>query len=159
MSTIFRRLGGRIVPIKIGSEKIGRTASTVARKITAKIHGEKVGHLLMIAPESKKHVKLTGALVDPPFRSQGIASAMFEHAAKLFGRAGKKSIRTGGIEHAAQVSIREKYKSRFFAHGRGMLTDGSKRVTANKAREIVQFSPQSKTVTATTLIPKKFRRK
>lgn len=167
MSVIFRRIGGRVVRIVIGSEKATHSApGYAARKIVAVAHDgakETVGQMkLTVAPT--KTAFLDNVVVEDGYREQGLSKAMFEHAQKLMGRVNKKFIRSDWILHEAQVKIRQQAGKTSFVlrkegkDGRlvGKKISGSEALKA--AEEIRHKGSLAESVLrATTQIPKKFR--
>jgi predicted GNAT family acetyltransferase len=135
--TIFRRIGGRIIPIRIGSEALGTNAGATRRLFSAKPEGSThpVSLAIVDFPKGKKHAKISAMNVTQKYRKKGIASDMFEQITDFSRRAGKKFVRSSNIEHPAQVKIRSKMRSRFVIDEGGY----SKRLAgAKEAAKVIQ---------------------
>lgn len=156
MSTLFRKIGGRIVPIRISSDKIPHSnPSTRLRNVSARVNGQQVGSL-KLDHASKKFGHIDHVSVKPDYRKMGVGAALFEHAAKLLGKTGRTAIRSSYIEHEAQVKIRSKYRTTFM----GKSLEGKKaKLSPQNAKDAVQYLKGQVNVSATTIIPKKFRGK
>lgn len=163
---IFRRIGGRIVPIKISGEKAGDTGHKLIRRIKAdaRIDGDtkRVGTMFLNVPKKGPRATIENVDVAAHARKEGIASELFEYAQRLLGRAGKKVVR-GELLHEAQVKIRARSgKSAFIGHGFPPHGEGSRKLNAKEAVLAVRGLKKSNVpshVTASTVIPKKWWRK
>lgn len=163
---IFRKIGGRIVPIKISSEKAGVDAGhrLVRRvKAVARIDGDnlRVGTMFMNVPKKGPRATIENVDVLGKARKRGISGEMFDYAAKLLGRAGKKVIR-GELLHPAQVKIRDKMKTALIGHGYPPHGEGVRKLNSKEAvlalKNIKNWKFPSH-VTASTIIPKKWWKK
>src|SRR3990172_11191025 len=171
---IFRKIGGRIVPIRIRNiaDKVAQASSYVGvrhRKIIAEAPGKNIiGSLHLTVPLKGKAATIASVEVRKEFRKRGISKNMFERASQFLGRAKYKFIRSDDIQHVAQVNIRiksgGKYKagekmkssSRFFADQFGAHGESTKRIQSVEARYLTKNNPEGRIVTATTMINKKF---
>ena len=172
MGFIFRRIGGRLVPIKIGSSKADAELLKLTRRVTAtaRIDGEnkRVGTMFLSVPKFGTRATVQNVDVIGEAQKQGIATELFDHAKKLLGRAGKKVMR-GEILHEAQVKIRDKAgKSAFIGLGLGKYQETAAKLTADQAADALKNMRnikgrksinQPSTIIASTIIPKKFWRK
>jgi predicted GNAT family acetyltransferase len=163
---IFRKLGGRIVPIKISSEKAGETATRLIRRVKAEARMDgataRVGTMFLNVPKTGPRATIENVDVVNMARKQGIASEMMDYAAKLLGRAGKKVLR-GELLHEAQVKIRARLgRTAFIGHGFPPHGESSRLLNQKEASLAVRTLKQSKIpshITASTIIPKKWWKK
>jgi ribosomal protein S18 acetylase RimI-like enzyme len=116
--TVFRKIGGRIVPIKIGS-KVTRNSMgyDMNRRIVAKIDGKAVGDLEFGKPyRLNKTLRVLNVHVDQAFRGNGIATALYDHLMRLAKRSKKfNQIESTDIIHSAAVKARNKQGAEFFS--------------------------------------------
>ena len=178
---LFRKIGGRIVPIRIKnvSDPIAGASSYANRfrKITANVKGQQVAALTLSLPKKGKTATLVDVRVEKEFRRKGISKNLFARAKQFLERANFKFIRSNELLSPAQVKIRNKiggtYKAgakrksrtKYFADQFGPYGEQTKRVSRQDAIEIIKQNktPASKgrQVTATTMLnklPKKYRK-
>jgi GNAT superfamily N-acetyltransferase len=170
MAIIFRRIGGRIVPIKIGFQAIadvpGKLKSFDAtRLMVATAEGKYAGSAHFRVPKTHS-VTLEDVRVAREYQRKGISKAMFREAMQTFGKEGKKFIRSNEIQHPAQVKIRSLLgkKTVYGVHGVGLYGEESRKITRaaalDYAKRIQKGDVQGfSQITATTMIPKKYRGK
>jgi predicted GNAT family acetyltransferase len=166
---IFRKFGGRVVPIKIKNVKDPGSGLSYPgqreRKIIAETDkGEWVGTLSASFPKKGKHVDVNDIRVNKEFRRRGIANKMMQRLADFAQRANKDFLRSSDLQSPSMVGIRKKLgKSRFFADQFGPYGEETRRITANKARQIIREnkSPNSKgrLVTGTTMLKKRRKKR
>lgn len=170
---IFRKIAGKIVPIKIGSQAAitGNTA-TAARKITAHaIQGKEkvmVGNMNLTIPKKGASATVDSVNVEKKFQKHGLSRAMFKHAQEFLGRIGKKFMRSYELQHVAQVKIRTaagkgprgKAGTKFIGSGYGPYGEMSKKIRSGEAKRLIKNPGiNGQSVSATTMIPKKYRKK
>jgi len=166
MKIIFRKIGSRIIPIRISSVKLATGSNFYKeRKVTASIleKGKRIfaGSAITQHGVRKKVATLKDVKVDPVFQRYGIGTALFEHVKELFGRAGTRFLRSDGIIHPAQVKIRSKYKTKFLGKGYGSYGEKSRLVGLNEAFDIVKPMKKAddyRILQASTRLSKKWRR-
>jgi GNAT superfamily N-acetyltransferase len=115
--TIFRRIGGRIIPIRIGSTKVGQAMGYAKqREITAKVGGKTIGSLSAGVPIRgiKKTLKAMDLDVDREFQKKGIGTALFQHLTELAKRAGYTRIKGTQLVSENAAKIRNKFDTDFF---------------------------------------------
>jgi len=158
--TIFRKIGGRIVPIRIGSVRLDTDLmGGKARDVFAKVGDTVLGHARIVVPDEGKFATLDYVRVNHEFRGKGIGRSLFKHAQELLGRAGKSFLRADKIQHQAQVKIRASAgKSVFIGYGRGQAKKLSPLEAINEVKKL-RKGLDYRDVQATTMIPKKWRRK
>lgn len=162
---IFRKIGGRMVPITISTENFSGGKKILAHTINKIGEKVKVGAMDISnnkgASSTLSHVK-----VEPHFRKKGVSGDLFNTALEELGKEGKKFLRSESIIHPAQVSIRNRKQTKFIGQGMGIHGDKTKILGRSKTYESVKkiskgYSPGANdpvSVKATTMIPKKFRR-
>ena len=180
---IFRKVNGRIVPIRIHNvaDKIAEASTwSKHRKIIAKLpNGEQIAQLNLRLPDKGKSAELLSVAVEKKFRKKDISKNLFARAKQFLERAGYKFLRSSDIQHVAQVKIRKRAgryvipkadgtgklnrsRTRFFADQFGMYGEEKRRVISDEAIRILKENqtPQGKgrQITATTML-KKFRGK
>lgn len=132
-NVIFRRIGGRLVPIKIKSfmpEGVVRSTTGLGeRHVVARIMttGTDIGRAVFTWDSQKRlikggkltvprTVKIQSIEVRPGMRRQGIGREIFDYSAKLFGRAGTTSIRAGTpVFSTGTLKILNRHKTRYAA--------------------------------------------
>ena len=178
MGVLFRKIGGRIVPIKVSNVKDAiADASSYGikhRKLVAEaLHPagkQYLGQMSLQIPVKGKTAVVQDVRVVEHARKKGISKKLFTEAQQFLGRAGYKFMRSGDIQHPAQVKIRRsvnRYKaggklrtsSRFFADQFGRYQEETRRVSSIDAINILKNNPSGRQVSGTTMIPKKFRGK
>lgn len=141
---IFRRIAGKIIPIRItaspvGARAIGVTAEKFvhpAIKDAAPKMNSFVGYAHVIVGGPKKTAQMAGLNVTPEWQNRGIGTEIFkaavEHLKSL--KHGPKFLR-GDLVNPGMVSIREKVgvSSRYQAFNRAKGT--SKLVSATEAKK------------------------
>lgn len=162
---IFRRIGGRIVPIKISSEKASKNTELLVRRVKAeaRIDGEthRVGTAFVSTRKTGIRANLENVSVRGDAKKQGIGSELYEYAQRLMGRAGKKIIRSDSIEHVAQAKIQARAGKTAFIGG-GYPGATNRKLNAKEAQLAVKNLKTSlypAYVTGSTVIPKKWWRK
>jgi hypothetical protein len=167
VAVIFRKIGGRIVPITIKGVKDAThdpRMTTLARKIVAKVNGEQIGQMNLLIPKKAATSDVVNVAVEKKFRGHGISRALFKYSQKFLGRIGKKFMRSTELQHVAQVKIRQKAgKTVFVGTGFGPYGEHSVKKKGIRgvalAKDIIKNPGiNGRTVSATTMIPKKFRR-
>jgi hypothetical protein len=173
---IFRKINGRIIPIRISNiaDPIATASSQTAkfRKIIAESpKKERLGTMFLEIPNKGKTAHVSMVEVAKPYRRKGISKNLFARAAQSLERYGFKFLRTGDLQHPAQVKIRRKlggtYKAggkrksrtRFFADQFGRYGEESRRVTSQEAKDILKNNTSGRQVKATTMLKKYMGRK
>ena len=134
---------------------------TRGTRITATMKGQHVGE--MVIESSLKHggekyswVKDTNVIES--MRGLGVSSGLFKQSLKKSSSYGSEFLRTQEILHPAQVSIREKYKTKFMGYGLGKYGEGEELITPSRARLTIisnqKYGRYIGSVRATTKIPK-----
>jgi len=174
---LFRKIGGRIVPIRISNvaDKIADASSigNKTRKIIATGHkGGFMGQLTLQIPKKGNKAYIQDVRVPKEFRRKGISKSLFARATKFLQRANFRFLRSSDLQHPAQVNIRRragvfkagpkrKARSRFFADQFGQFGEDTRRVTSQEAKEILKNNPTGRLITSTTMLkqlPKKYRK-
>ncbi len=166
---LFRKIGGRIVPIKISNvaDKAANASSygDKFRHITAKLpDGEQIAKL-NLRLEKKGKATLVSVGVEEKFRKRGIAKNLFARATQFLERAGFKFLRSEEIQHGAQVKIRSSYgrykagaksknRTKFIADQFGPYGEGKMRINRDLALEILKRNYMGRQITATTMLKK-----
>lgn len=167
---IFRKIGGRIIPIKISNvaDKIAQASDMGGsrfRKIIASSekHGF-MGQLTLRVPPKGNSAELVDVRVREEFRRRGISKNLFARATDFLKRAGYKFLRSNDIQHPAQIKIRKafgksysaggkrKAGSRFFADQFGYYGEETRRVMSKDAIEILKNNSRGRQISATTMI-------
>jgi len=173
---LFRKIKGRIVPIKITNRDItppGRSMyASRKREITAWLKDEKVGKLELSVPRKGVSATLDNVSVGKEFRRRGISKNLFQRAVNFLQRANFKFLRSDELLSPAQVKIRRsqgvyritkadggykrKLRTRFFADQFGPYGEQTRRITSHEAIRIIKENKTSygtgRLVTATTFI-------
>lgn len=137
MGFIFRRIGGRIVPIKIVSELVKDNGLGSKELVTRAISkGKEVGKAGALLG-NKARAKLTYTGVSDSHRGAGVAHAMFSEIVTKLKKLGYKFLH-GEIHHPAQVAVRSKYASRFYDPYGGVFGDRFKFVKQVKAADRIK---------------------
>lgn len=160
--TIFRKIGGRIVPIKIRGEKNPASTSSgyISRSIRAKTEDQFVGKLNVGIPKKGKYIDVESIAVEKKFRRRGIAHQMMKYLEKIAGKSGKRFLRSDDLQSTSMVNIRKKLgKTRFFADQFGPYGEETRRISASQAKKFIRQNktPEStgRLITATTMLKKK----
>ncbi len=168
---IWRRIGGRVVPIRISntadkSAQASSYAGTKFRQIVAKVDGQQVGKLTLSIPKKGVSASVEHVVVEPKFREKGISKNLFARATQMLERIGKKFLRSEDIQAAAQIKIRRKYgrfkaggktknRSRIIADGFPPYGEGTRRITKDHALEIMKNNDKGQLVKMTTMLKKR----
>lgn len=171
---LFRKIGGRIIPIRIKNVgDIAANASQIgikSRKIVAQVGDKIVGTLNLEIPKKGVSATIQSVNVHPNFRNFGIAKNLFDRAAKFASRIGKKFIRGEEIQHIAQIKIRGKFgwykaggipkrRTRFIADQFGPYGEHTRRIPSRVAKDILKgMNEQGRQIKATTML-RKLRKK
>lgn len=152
--TIFRKIGGRVVPIKLGSFKSpSNMGFTDSRVLTAKVGKDLVGYMEVGKRLSNKkqlvveHVQVIGK----EFKSTGIGTAMYQHLLELSKRAKIKEIGSTDIISKNALAIRNKFGSDFFSR---TAAGALRKITFEKALNIIGDLDSPKTIRAITKVIK-----
>ena len=170
---IFRKIGGRIVPIKFHNvaDKAASTQFVKKRNIiaTSKEFGH-MGKLSLSIPKKGASADIDSVLVPSEFRKKGISKNLFKRATDFLERTKVKFLRSTDMQHHAQAKIRSGYgrykagkkgksRTKFFADQFGAWGEETRRVPFRDAIGIIKEnnSPRStgRLVTATTMLRKK----
>ena len=171
---MYRRIGGRVVPIRIHNvaDQISEASMPYAkfRKIVAKTDkGEVLGTMSLTIPKKGKHAQIAGVEVRKEMRKRGISKNLMARAKQFLERANVGFLRSRDVQHVAQAKLRrgmgrykagEKYKSRtkFFTDQAGPFGEKSRRVSRQEAIDIIKENqtPRStgKQVWTTTMLKK-----
>jgi len=166
---IFRKIGGRIVPIKINNiaDKIANASSRTDkyRKITATAKGQLLGVLNLQIPKRGKSAIIKSVNVEKQFRRKGISKNLFARATQFLERAKYKFLRSDEIQHSAQIKIRKKYgrykagpvkknRTKFFADQFGAFGEETRRIDSLSATDILKYNRSGRQITATTMLKK-----
>lgn len=177
---IFRKIGGRIIPIRITNVKdaVAQASSfgTKYRNVVAKLpDGQQVAKMALEIPKKGKHANVLSVNVEKKFQKKGISKALFQRATEFLERAGLKSLRSNDIQHVAQVKIRSQYgsylrylkngipkiknRTKYFADQFPPFGESTRRITKQQA---IDFIKQNKTprstgrqISATTFLKKR----
>lgn len=149
LRVIFRRIKGRLIPLKINHIFKDKKLTVRARKGLREL-GELTAEKIT---GRKKTGRLLGVFVKPKARKKRISEKLFKKAANIFKSMGIEFMR-GDVMHPAQVAIRNKFISKFFR--RNLKTGKLNRVSVKEAFKITRFKGR---VLATTLLKKKKRKK
>lgn len=114
MGIIFRKIGGRVIPIKISNVKdaVSQASSyggVKYRNIIAKSKGEQIGKMSIQIDKNLKKATVLAVNVEKKFQKKGISKEMFKKATSFLERLGTRFLRSDDIQHIAQVKIRSKY--------------------------------------------------
>lgn len=139
-TVIFRRIKGRIVPVKITSE----SGEPGERIFSAMLKRKRVGGLRLKVPKEKKSALVDFVAVDSKLRGKGIASALLEKAAKFSDRAGKKFLRSGGLIHPGAVKNRKNLPGKTKFVRRTLGASAQKIVTPEEAKRIAKTGGSEK---------------
>jgi ribosomal protein S18 acetylase RimI-like enzyme len=120
-TVVYRRIGGRIVPITIRSGPRLGAIETVARR--ADIHVRIGGaHTVLDSMGRASRAALHGIGVSPEFRKQGIGTAIFAHAlAYLKKHVPAVKFLHGNVVGASQISVRARFHTKFLNRGMGRV--------------------------------------
>lgn len=169
---IFRRIGGRLIPIRISNvaDAVATASSQTAkfRKIVAELPDKtRVGVMHLEIPKKGRAASVVAVNVEKTFRRKGVSKNLFARAQQFLSRAGRKFLRSEDLQHPAQVKIRKalgqgykaggkrKAGSRFFADQFGPYQEQTKRVTSEEARAILSKNRSGRQVKVTTKIYKR----
>ena len=112
---LFRKIGGRIVPIRINNiaDKISDANNMGGlrhRKIQAiGDKGTYMGQLTLTIPKKGKTATIMDVRVPKQYQKKGISKNLFARATQFLERAKYKFLKSDEIMHPAQVKIRNKY--------------------------------------------------
>ena len=170
---IFRKINGRIVPIRIKNvaDKIAQASDAGGsrfRKIieSSEKHGF-MGQLTLRVPPRGKSAEVVDVRVVEQFRRRGISKNLFARATQFLQKAGYKFLQSTDIQHPAQVKIRKQFGkayyaggkrkagSRFFADQFGPYGEQTRRITSKDAIDILKNNSLGRQIKATTMIKKK----
>lgn len=176
---IWRKIGGRIIPIKI-SNFADKSADSVIglnkhRKIVATLPtGKQIGKMTIAVPKKGISAEVISVNVEKEFQKKGISKNLFHRAASFLERVGKKFLNSGNIQHHAQLKIRHnfgvghsirvkgmrdgklvtKYKSRtrYIADQFGVYGDESRIVKKDTAIDFLKNDSTGRQIKASTMI-------
>jgi predicted GNAT family acetyltransferase len=170
---MFRKIGGRIVPIKILNLPNPKESNNFVkiRNIVAKSDEfGQMGKLTLSIPKKGKSATIDNVMVDKEFRRKGISKNLFKRATDFLERTNKKFLHSTDMQHHAQASIRWKYgsykaggkrknRTKFFADQFGPYGEHTRKVSVRDAIEYIKQnkSPNSngRLITATTMIKRR----
>ncbi len=104
-----------LFPSELGLRRALSTAKELFLQLLKLPTGEKkyIGGAITI--HGKKNATYVEATVNKEFQGVGVGKALFEHAKKLYARAGKKYLRSYNILSPKQIAIRSKHQTKFVA--------------------------------------------
>lgn len=146
--TIFRKIGGRIVPIKLSSKQIETGAHFYKERLIQAAHaktGELLGKAYVQHGTKKSTARITDITIREKFRGKGIGKALFKHIENLYSRAGFKFLRTqSAITNPIQAAIRASSNSRFLLRGVGQFGEQSKMIGGSEAVKYLKLKELGK---------------
>jgi GNAT superfamily N-acetyltransferase len=130
--TIFRKIGGRIIPIRLtGAPRPPFLSSAAAREMVAKVGDDVIGGIVFARKALKPSaIKVKLIDVNSEFQGHGIGTALFERLIKLAKKIKVTEIEGGPLIDPGAVKIRAKFASKFFT--------GKKEITAKQAIQIIE---------------------
>jgi hypothetical protein len=174
---LFRKIGGRIIPIRISniadkiadSSRVGllRTRNIIATGPKK----EFMGQLTLLTSSRGKAAYVQDVRVPKEFRRKSISKNLFARATQFLERTGAKFLRSDDLQHPAQIKIRNRYgfykvrtsegkiklknRTRFFADQFGPFKENTRRVSWRDAIEILKRNLDGRQITATTMLRKR----
>ena len=168
---IFRKIGGRVIPIKISNlaDEVATASSKTNkyRKIIAKAGEEQVAKLNLEIPKKGKFATILDVNVEKKFQKKGISKNLFARAETFLSRIGKKFLRSNEIQHVAQIKIRRglgrykaggkmKSRTKLFVDQLGTFGEQTGKITRQEAIDLLKRgNPKGQQITATTLLRKR----
>ena len=176
---LFRKIGGRIIPIRISNvaDKISDAnhvgnytgKSNVAhRKIQAILPDKTaIATMNLKIPKKGKTAEVQNVEVAKAFRRKGISKNLFARATQFLERSGYKFLRSEDLQSPAQVKIRSafgrykagakgKNRTKFFADQFGPYGENTKRISKDDAIAILRgTNEKGRQIKATTMLKKK----
>lgn len=134
---IFRRIGGRIVPVKISSVKSNAAMGWhKMRNMIAKVEGKVVGSLSFGPKMYKpKTFKIGEVSVDKAFQKKGIAGQLYKRLHEFAKKAGATKIESTQIISPAALKLRNKFDSSFYSLGKG---NRKRKISYEQAQKILR---------------------
>lgn len=171
---MFRKIGGRIIPIRISNIADDVATASVKtdkyRQIVAKLpSGEKIAKMNLQIPRKGKTATILSVNVEPKFTKKGIAKNLFARATAFLERAGYKFVRSDDLQHPAQAKIRSAYgrykagskgknRTKFVADQFGQWGEGKKLVKKDSVLAILKDNFLGRQITATTMLKKRVKK-
>jgi predicted GNAT family acetyltransferase len=150
---IFKRIRGRIVPIKIESRVASEIGDSSKKILTVRASGKRrlFGSMRTDVSPYKRAARVQDTLVNDKVRGAGLSTELFRETLEKLKGMKFKSL-AGEVQHPAQVKIRAKFKSRFYDQYSGPHGDRFKLMGAKEAESTVKKKGY---IMAVTRIPKK----
>lgn len=120
-----------------------------------------VGSMKSSMPWDSKRAYVKDTIVHDKYRELGVSTKMFKDTMKKAKSMGADFLHGQELQHPAQVSIRDKFISKFKAYGIGRYGEGEKLVSKSEAQKIIRATESggySGSIMGYTKIPKKMGR-
>lgn len=158
MNILRRTVKGKKKTIFIKSSWNTKSKYTTELDVKSYLDGNEVAKMSSTL-DSSKSVSVRDANVHKSLERMGISSAMFKQTLKDIGSKGKTSLVGSEVIHPSQISIRQKYKSKFLGNHMGAYQEGFGLVKPERAKEMINSAkgPNGKylgSIQAVTRVPK-----
>jgi hypothetical protein len=116
--------------------------------------GQRVGIQDLSVPWHGTHSNVIDTNIDRAFQGQGFAKEFFKRSMKISKKHNKSFIRSQEILSPKQISVRQRFRSKFQGYGLGKYGEGQKLLSPKEAKEIISSEKYVGSVRASTMIPK-----